>query len=135
MIEQLQLEKKPLIGRGVALNVELFRIAQTLVRMAEEDKKPSGERLREFRDSARESLLQQLFSSAPIYKDLEQAKLADLLGYLVEQRGGDDQLVMKVLQGKSPVARAAELVQGTETGRRPGASSVGRRRRGGDNGQ
>ena len=33
--------------------------------------------LEEFRDSARESLEQQLFSSAPIYKDLELTSLAD----------------------------------------------------------
>lgn len=112
-IAELQRQKAEILGKGVALNVSLFRTAQTLVRMAAEDKKPSGERLREFRDSARESLMQQLLSPAPVYKDLEQAKLADLLGFMMEQRGGDDPLVQKVLHGLSPVERAAELVQGT----------------------
>ncbi len=93
--------------------MSLFQTALTLVRMEAEDKKPSPQRLREFRDSARESLVQQLFSPAPVYKDLEQAKLADLLGFMVEQRGGDDPLVQQVLAGKSPRTRAAELVQGT----------------------
>ena len=69
------------------------------------------ERLREFRDSARESLLQQFFSPAPVYKDLEQAKLADLIAFLVEERGGDDPLVQKVLAGKESLQRTAELVR------------------------
>jgi hypothetical protein len=112
-VDELQERKAELLGQGVALNVELFRIAQTLVRMAEEDEKPNGERLREYRESARESLMQQLLSTAPLYKDLQQAKLADLLGYLTEQRGGDDPLVQQVLDGKTPAERAAELVQGT----------------------
>ncbi len=112
-IADLQQRKTELQGQGVALNIRLFRIAQTLVRMAQEDQKPSPERLREYRESARESLLQQLFSPAPIYPDLEQTKLADLIGFMMEQRGGDDPLVQKVLAGKSPVERAAELIQGT----------------------
>jgi hypothetical protein len=112
-IQRLQQRQAELINKGVSLNMTLFQIAQTLVRMAEEDKKPSAQRLREFRDSARESLEQQLFSPAPIYKDLEQTILADLLGFMVEQRGGDDPLVQQMLDGKSPRARAAELVQGT----------------------
>ena len=55
--------------------------------MAREDRKPSSERLREYRDSARESLEQQLFSPAPIYDDLERVKLADSLARFVELRG------------------------------------------------
>lgn len=113
-VEQLQKRRAELITQGISLNIGLFQTAQTLVRMAEEDRKPSPQRLREFRDSARESLLQQLFSPAPVYKDLEQAKLGDLLGFLVEQRGGDDPLVVQILDGKSPQTLAAELVQGTQ---------------------
>ena len=51
--------------------------------------------------------------AAPVYKDLEQAKLADMLAFMVEQRGGDDPLVQQVLAGKSPRTARAELVQGT----------------------
>ncbi len=112
-IERLQPRQAELMNRGISFNVSLFQIAQTLVRMEAEDKKPSPQRLREFRESARESLVQQLFSPAPVYKDLEQAKLADMLAFMVEQRGGDDPLVQQVLAGKSPRMRAAELVQGT----------------------
>jgi hypothetical protein len=112
-IERLQERQAELMNKGLSFNVSLFQTALTLVRMEAEDKKPGPQRLREFRDSARESLLQQLFSPAPVYKDLEQAKLADMLTLMVEQRGGDDPLVQQVLTGKSPRTRAAELVQGT----------------------
>jgi hypothetical protein len=113
-IARLQKRQAELINKGISINANLFQTAQTLLRMAAEDKKPSAQRLREYRDSARESLLQQLFSPAPVYKDLEQAIAADMLGFLVEQRGGDDPLVGQILAGKSPRARAAELVQGTQ---------------------
>jgi hypothetical protein len=113
-IEQIQARKTELQGQGVSLNVELFRLAQTLVRMAAEDQKPNPERLREFRDSARESLLQELLSPAPIYRDLQQVKLGDLLSFMMEQRGGDDALVQKALAGMSPRERAAALIQGTQ---------------------
>lgn len=91
----------------------LYDIAETLVLLAAEDAKPDAERLREFRDSARASLEQSLFSPAPIYADLEQAKLTDEISRLIEYRGGDDELVRQVLNGKGPEERAAELVQNT----------------------
>ncbi len=43
--------------------------ARTLVRAADEKSKPNGDRLREFRDSGLSSLEQELFSTAPIYKN------------------------------------------------------------------
>ena len=76
-ISEVQRRKAERLGKGPRLSTRLFNIAQTLVQMAEEDPKPSGERLTEFRDSARGSLEQQLFSTAPIYKDLELTLLAD----------------------------------------------------------
>lgn len=91
----------------------LFSLARTLVRMSKEDEKPNTERLREYRDSARSSLEQQLFSEAPTYLDLEQAKLGDSLSFLSERLGGDHPIVQKVLTGQSPQARAAQLIQNT----------------------
>jgi hypothetical protein len=102
-----------LIEQGTAFNSDLFHIARALVRMAEEDKKDNSERLREFRQSARESLEQSLFSEAPIYDDLEIAKLADSLSMFMENAGADNEWVRKTLQGKSPQARATELITGT----------------------
>jgi hypothetical protein len=98
---------------GDAFENRLFRIARHLVRLAEEKPKPNTERLREYRDSALASLELQLFSPAPVYPNLERAKLAASLTFLAEILGGGHPLVMKVLAGKSPAARAAELMEGT----------------------
>ena len=95
-------------------NTELFSIARTLVRMAAEDAKPNDQRLREFGAAGRASLEQQLYSEAPIYADLETVKLADSLGMLMEDLGAEHELVKKVLDGKSPRQRAAELIKGTK---------------------
>ena len=98
--------------------------------MAEEDAKPNAERLREYRQSNRESLEQMLFSEAPIYDDLETVKLADSLSMFVTEAGADNELVVKVLDGKSPRDRAAELIRGIAAERRGRAPRVGPRRHG-----
>jgi hypothetical protein len=107
-------KRASLLGKGVAINSQLYNIALELVQMAEEDQKPSGERLPEFSDAGRESLLQQLYSEAPIYTDLDQTLLADSIAKTLEQRGFDDPVCQKILAGKSPADRAAELISGTE---------------------
>jgi hypothetical protein len=114
-IADVQQRQAELLGQslGIARRSQLYDIAETLTLMAAEDEKPNEERLREYRDSARESLEQQLFSPAPIYEDLELVKLADALAFLVEQRGGDDAVVQGMLAGKGPRQRAVELIQGT----------------------
>jgi hypothetical protein len=96
------------------LHTTLFEIARTLVRAAAERPKPNGERLKEYRDSNRESLELELFSEEPLYDDFEQLKLTGSLTWLAEQLGYKDKLVQQVLARKSPDARAAELIQGTK---------------------
>jgi hypothetical protein len=113
-VSQTQQRRAEIQGKALNLGTQLVGIAQELVQMAAEDQKPSEKRLREFRDSNRESLLQGLLSEAPIHKELEQVVLADLLARAMEIRGADDELVLKVLDGKSPQARAAELIQNTQ---------------------
>ncbi|MES2707943.1 MAG: S46 family peptidase [Verrucomicrobiota bacterium] len=103
-----------LLETGTAFQSELFSIARTLVRAAAELPKPNGERLREFTEAGLESLKLSLFSTKPIYPDLEQLELTDSLGFLVEELGADSPLVQKVLAGKSPSARAVELLSGTK---------------------
>lgn len=98
---------------GSAFYSETFPIARQLVRIAEELEKPNGERLREYRDSNLESLRQQLFSEAPIYEDLEIVKLTDALSMLLENQPSSE-LVQKILAGKSPQDRAAELIRGSK---------------------
>ncbi len=84
-----------LLEMGNGFNSELFDIARQLVRMADEDKKDNADRLREYRQSNRESMEQQLFSEAPIYDDLETVKLADSLSMFMERAGADNEWVRK----------------------------------------
>jgi hypothetical protein len=113
-ISETTKKRSELLGKGVAVNSKLYGIALQLVQMAEEDQKPSGDRLPEFAAAGRESLLQQLYSEAPIYSDLDQVLLADSISKTLEQRGFDDPLCQQILAGKSPSDRAAELIGGTE---------------------
>ncbi|MCA9128387.1 MAG: S46 family peptidase [Planctomycetales bacterium] len=113
-IAEVQLQRVDLMDRMTSLRSNVYSIAEDLVLMAGEDQKPSEERLREFRDSNRQSLEQALFSPAPLYEDLERVQLADELARLVETRGGNDPLVIKVLAGKGPRERATELIAGTK---------------------
>ncbi len=92
----------------------LFKYARHLVRLAEERGKPNGERLPPYQDSSRPSLELDVLSSQPVYDDLETLLLSDSLTDLASRFGPDDPLVRKVLAGKSPRARAAELVSGTK---------------------
>ncbi len=92
----------------------LFKYARLLTRAVDERAKPNGERIPEFRDSARESLELELFSTEPIYDDYEVLRLTDSLTDFASQFGATDPLVQKVLAGKSPHARAVELVSGTK---------------------
>jgi len=108
-------EMKCLEG-GLAFDSLYFDIARTLVRMVIEDQKPNEERLPEFVDSKRDSMLQDLFSPAPIYPDLEEHKLADSLAMFAETFGFDDPLVKRVLEGRGPKERAHELVENTMLG-------------------
>ena len=92
----------------------LFKYARRLLRAGDERPKPNGERFAEFRDSNKESLELDLFSTEPAYDDLEQVMLTDSLTDLATRFGSTDPLVQKVLAGKSPTARAAELIRGTK---------------------
>src|SRR5256714_1234097 len=92
----------------------LFKYARRLLRAGDERPKPNGERFAEFRDSNKESLELDLFSTEPVYDDMEQVMLTDSLTDLATRFGYTDPLVEKVLAGKSPSARAAELIKGTK---------------------
>ena len=108
------IRERRIFEQAGGFNSVLFNYARTLVRMAEENKKPNAERLPEFTDARRASLELGLFSPAPIHEDFEKLKLADSLGFMVELLGADHPLVKGVLAGKTPEARANELVSGTK---------------------
>ena len=103
-----------LLEGGRAFHSQLFDIARTLVRLAEQSQKPNSERLREYAEANLPSLKQGLFSDAPIYDNLETLELGDSLSMYAEMKGMTDELVQKVLAGKSPNARADELIRGTK---------------------
>jgi hypothetical protein len=113
-IKLAQEKRKEWLKKPVSMRTKLYSIAETLVLMAKEDAKPSAERLREYRDSNRESLLQELLSEAPLYEDLERVQLADELARLIDDRGGNDPVVALALSGKNPKERANQLIDQTE---------------------
>ena len=95
-------------------NSELFGIARTIVRLTAENEKPNAERLPEYTDARRASLELALYSPAPIYDDFEKLKLTDSLSFMRDELGASNPLVQKVLKGKTPEERAAQLVAGTQ---------------------
>ncbi|HWP43053.1 MAG TPA: S46 family peptidase [Blastocatellia bacterium] len=103
-----------LLENGAAFNTELFGYARTLVRLAAENARPNAERLPEYTDARRASLEMNLYSPAPIYADFEKFKLAGSLAFLRDELGADHPAVKKVLGGKTPEARAKELIEGTK---------------------
>ncbi len=98
--------------RGFSFGLPL--IARNLVRSAEEKPKPNGDRLREFRDSNLPSLEQRLFSTAPVYKNLETLTLSIGFTQMKAALGDDDPAVKAALNGKSPEEAATELIAGTK---------------------
>lgn len=93
---------------------KLFDIARLILRRPVEVAKPNGERLREYRDSNLESLDQELYSPAPITPSLEIAELAEDFRFMRDKLGADDELVKKVLGGKSPEEAAREYVSSSK---------------------
>lgn len=93
---------------------DLARYARTIVRASTEKQKPSSQRIRGYQDSALPTLEQRLFSTAPIYKDLEQLVLANSLQDMQKQLGASNETVVMALAGKSPEERAKELIAGTK---------------------
>ena len=114
--DYLEQERPIAVGyRGPrALYGTLFKYARFLTRAIDERAKPNGERMAAFRDSAKESLELNLFSTEPVYDDYEVLRLTDSLTDFAEKFGGNDPLVKQVLAGKSPRVRAVELVSGTK---------------------
>ncbi|HEU4478879.1 MAG TPA: S46 family peptidase, partial [Pyrinomonadaceae bacterium] len=102
------------IDLGAGFNTSLFTHARNLVRLAEESEKPNADRLPEFTEARRSSLEGTLFASAPFYEDFEKMKLANSLTLMRDTYGANHQLVQKVLKGKTPEARAAELIDGSK---------------------
>lgn len=101
---------------ALGMNTQYFSMARALVRWSAESAKPNGERLPEYTDARKAQLERRLSSAAPIHPGVEQVKLAAGLALMQRKLGADHALAKQVLAGKTPAARAEELVKGTKMG-------------------
>ncbi len=108
------IRERRIFDQASGFNSSLFGFARTLVRLADESAKPNADRLPEFTDARRPSLELGLYSPAPIHEDFEKLKLTDSLEFMVELLGVDHAMAKQILNGKTPEARAAELIDGTK---------------------
>jgi hypothetical protein len=93
---------------------QLSGLAVQVVTYVAEVKKPDGERLPGFHDSQLESLKHRLFSPAPIYPDMEIARMTGALELGLQELGPNDPWLKAVLDGKSPKEAAEYLVHNTK---------------------
>jgi hypothetical protein len=96
------------------LNSSLANLAQQIVQYVAEIKKPDGERLAGYHESQLESLKLGLFSPAPIYADMEIARITGALELDLAEAGPNDPWVKMVMNGKSPREVATDLVNGSK---------------------
>lgn len=98
------------LERPGAQGSSLFRIARNLLRLSVENAKPNGDRLPEYRDSARKSLELALYSPAPISPELE---IVMLTRYLMELQDLDPKLaeLPAILGGRTPEQAAEQFVR------------------------
>ncbi len=80
---------------------ELFSKSLDIVQMIADRKKTNGDRLKEYRDSALESLELQLYSSAPIYNGLETTLLITTINDAEKSLGKDSELLQALLGNKT----------------------------------
>jgi hypothetical protein len=108
--------ERALIESGLGLYSDYFTKARTLVRWAAESQKPNAQRLPEYSEARKPQIERDLASDAPIHPGLEKARLTESLAIMRDKLGADHATVKLVLAGKTPEARAAELVDGSKLG-------------------
>jgi hypothetical protein len=91
----------------------LAGMASTIVRYGDEIPKPSAQRYPEFTDARLEGLKFGLFSTAPVYADMEEAQLAAWLEDGRKALGAADPFIKAALGGQTPSALAKQIVSGT----------------------
>ncbi|MGB7463367.1 MAG: S46 family peptidase [Candidatus Acidiferrum sp.] len=97
-----------------AVDSQLAQLAINIVTYVAEIKKPDGERLPGYHESQLESLKHRLFSPAPIYPEMEIARMSSALEADVAGIGVDDPWVKAVLNGRTPQQAATELITGSK---------------------
>jgi hypothetical protein len=92
----------------------LLATAVTMVRYGIEASKPDSERLEGFHESEIADVVRGIEAPAPIYKDLEQVSLNNMLGDKFKGLGIEDSFVKTVFEGKQPEALVKEVLTGTK---------------------
>ena len=95
---------------------QLAKFARVLLRLARERERPSGERLREYRDAVLPTLLDRLGSQLPIDRDYEAFRLGHALRAAATLLGPLDPTVRRALGGREPEQVAAEALARTRLG-------------------
>ncbi len=94
--------------------VALLGHALTLVRLAEEESKPSSQRLTEFSEGNLKATRARLLSSRPVQKPIDATLLTVALQEALEQLGPGHPFVRAILGGQSPEAVSKAAVEGTK---------------------
>ncbi|MEP6714367.1 MAG: S46 family peptidase [Terriglobia bacterium] len=93
---------------------QLSTLAANIVDYVIEVKKPDGQRLAGFHDAQLESLKYRLLSPAPIYQDMEIARMAGALETNLTELGPNDPFLKIVLDGRTPQKAAEAWIGGTK---------------------
>jgi hypothetical protein len=108
--------RKELRALEHGLGGDLFPLARTLLRAAEERTKPDGDRLGEYRDANLPVLARRIGSEAPVHPELERLLLGHGLAKVREALGPDHPAVRRLLGKASPEEIAARAIGGTRLG-------------------
>ncbi len=95
-------------------NSELNALAADIVTYVAEVKRPDGERLPGYHDAQLESLRYTMFSPAPLYLEMEIARMAGTVQQDLEELGPDDPFLKIVLDGRSPKDAAEHWLRTTK---------------------
>jgi hypothetical protein len=106
-----------LLERQAARGSELFAIARHVLRYGAEKSKPDPGRLREYVTPALDSLEQSMYTTAPITASHEIAVIASYLDFMRRRLGEGDDLVKRVLAGKTPEEAARDYVGASDLGK------------------
>jgi len=107
---QALLREASLIGPG---RVGLLGHALTLVRLPEEEAKPSAQRLTEYSEGNLKATRARLLSPRPVQKPIDATLLASGLQEALDELGPQHPFVKNLLAGQSPEAVAKAAVEGS----------------------
>ncbi len=96
------------------LDSQLANLAVNVVTYVAEVKKPDGERLPGYHEAQLESLKLRLFSPAPVYPEMDTARMTSALRFDLSGIGPNDPWLKAVLDGRTPEETAKQLVSGTK---------------------